>query len=60
MEKYKVQFTVELPEGIPFDEVEEFIEFELGQRGDMTIHHNALKMKTLQNFKVRSVDVREA
>lgn len=58
MDKYRVSFTVALPENLSVDEVKRFIEFEIGATRSCTLG-GELKKIDLQSCNVTNVDVRE-
>lgn len=60
MATYRVTFNVEIPGNPPFDEVEEFISFELGERASVRVTHSALANRDLQSLDVQNVMVNEA
>ena len=56
MTTYRVTFEVEITEPATYDQAEEFIEFYIGARGDMSAD-NPLSYTDLQSCKVKYVSV---
>ncbi len=57
MTTHRVSFEIEVPEGVPLDELETFLRFELGEIGSMRLENETLRNSDLESFKVRHVVV---
>jgi hypothetical protein len=58
MTTYQVSFEVEVPDGIPTDELETFLRFELGEIAQMKVENETLRNSDLASFNVSNVWVR--
>jgi hypothetical protein len=55
MATYRVSFEVDMPDDAPEDEVQKFIEFEIGARGSLRIDCESLRHTDLQSRDVKNV-----
>lgn len=60
MTTYQVRFEVEMPDEAPQDQVQKFIEFELGACGSLRIDCESLQNTDLQSCSVSNVRVTKA
>ena len=60
MTTYSVTFEVDLPDDAPESEVQQFVEYELGARGCLSVTNEALRRTDLHSCNVRDVWVSAA